>query len=157
MSYQVLARKWRPKTFEQVVGQSTVTRTLQNALASGRIGHAFLLSGARGVGKTTTARILAKALNCSKGDAPTAHPCGECSSCTEIAAGNSLDVHEIDGATNNGVEQVRELRESARYNPARDRFKVWIIDEVHMLSTGAFNALLKTLEEPPPRVKFIFA
>jgi DNA polymerase III subunit gamma/tau len=157
MSYQVLARKWRPKTFEEVVGQATVTRTLQNALSSGRIGHAFLLSGARGVGKTTTARILAKALNCAKGDTPSASPCGECSSCVEIAAGGALDVQEIDGATHNGVEQVRELRESARYNPARDRFKVWIIDEVHMLSTGAFNALLKTLEEPPPRVKFIFA
>jgi DNA polymerase-3 subunit gamma/tau len=157
MSYLVLARKWRPRTFAEVVGQTTVTRTLQNALASGRIGHAFLLSGARGVGKTTTARILAKALNCSKGDKPTAEPCLECSSCVEIAAGTSLDVQEIDGATHNGVEQVRELRESARYNPARDRFKVWIIDEVHMLSAGAFNALLKTLEEPPPRVKFIFA
>ncbi|HEY7515593.1 MAG TPA: DNA polymerase III subunit gamma/tau, partial [Vicinamibacteria bacterium] len=157
MSYQVLARKWRPQTFDEVVGQATVTRTLKNALASGRIGHAFLLSGARGVGKTTTARILAKALNCSKAEGPTPDPCGACSSCTEIAAGTSLDVQEIDGATHNGVEQVRELRESARYNPARDRFKVWIIDEVHMLSTGAFNALLKTLEEPPPRVKFIFA
>jgi DNA polymerase III subunit gamma/tau len=157
MSYQVLARKYRPKTFAEVVGQTTVTRTLQNALASGRIGHAFLLSGARGVGKTTTARILAKAMNCAKGEGPTAEPCGECASCLEIAAGSSLDVQEIDGATNNGVEQVRELRESARYNPARDRFKIWIIDEVHMLSTGAFNALLKTLEEPPPRVKFIFA
>jgi DNA polymerase-3 subunit gamma/tau len=157
MPYQVLARKWRPKTFDEVVGQATVTRTLKNALASGRVGHAFLLSGARGVGKTTTARILAKALNCSKGEGPTPEPCGECSSCVEIAAGTSLDVQEIDGATHNGVEQVRELRESARYNPARDRFKVWIIDEVHMLSTGAFNALLKTLEEPPPRVKFIFA
>ena len=157
MAYLVLARKWRPRTFDEVVGQSTVTRTLKNALASGRIGHAFLLSGARGVGKTTTARILAKALNCAKADAPTAEPCGECASCAEIALGTSLDVQEIDGATHNGVEQVRELRESARYNPARDRFKVWIIDEVHMLSMGAFNALLKTLEEPPPRVKFIFA
>ncbi len=155
MPYLVLARKWRPKTFDEVVGQTTVTRTLRNALASGRIGHAFLLSGARGVGKTTTARILAKALNCVKG--PTADPCGECDSCKEIAAGTSLDVQEIDGATNNSVDQIRELRESARYNPARDRFRIWIIDEVHMLSTGAFNALLKTLEEPPPRVKFIFA
>jgi len=155
MPYQVLARKWRPKTFDEVVGQSTVTRTLRNALASGRIGHAFLLSGARGVGKTTTARILAKALNCEKG--PTPDPCGDCSSCKEITAGTSLDVQEIDGATNNSVDQVRELRESARYNPASDRFRIWIIDEVHMLSTGAFNALLKTLEEPPPRVKFIFA
>jgi DNA polymerase-3 subunit gamma/tau len=157
MSYLVLARKWRPRTFDEVVGQGTVTRTLKNALASGRIGHAFLLSGARGVGKTTTARILAKALNCASADAPTPDPCGECASCKEITDGRSLDVQEIDGATHNGVEQVRELRESARYNPARDRFKIWIIDEVHMLSTGAFNALLKTLEEPPPRVKFIFA
>jgi DNA polymerase-3 subunit gamma/tau len=157
MSYLVLARKWRPKSFDDVVGQATVTRTLKNALGSGRIGHAFLLSGARGVGKTTTARILAMALNCSRGDAATAEPCGECDSCREIVAGSCLDVQEIDGATNNSVDQVRELRESARYNPARDRFRVWIIDEVHMLSTGAFNALLKTLEEPPPRVKFIFA
>jgi DNA polymerase-3 subunit gamma/tau len=157
MSYLVLARKYRPATFGEVVGQPTVTRTLGNALASGRIGHAFLLSGARGVGKTTTARILAKALNCSNAPGPTAEPCLECASCREIAAGSSLDVQEIDGATHNGVEQVRELRESARYSPARDRFKIWIIDEVHMLSTGAFNALLKTLEEPPPRVKFIFA
>jgi len=157
MSYLVLARKWRPSSFDEVVGQRTVVQTLRNALASGRIGHAFLFSGARGVGKTTTARILARALNCSRGDKPTPEPCGACPSCLEIAAGTSLDVQEIDGATHNGVEQVRELRESARYNPARDRFKIWIIDEVHMLSTGAFNALLKTLEEPPPRVKFIFA
>jgi DNA polymerase-3 subunit gamma/tau len=157
MSYLVLARKWRPKSFDDVVGQATVTRTLKNALASGRIGHAFLLSGARGVGKTTTARILAMALNCSKSETPTPEPCGECASCREIVAGTCMDVQEIDGATNSSVDQVRELRESARYNPARDRFKVWIIDEVHMLSNAAFNALLKTLEEPPPKVKFIFA
>src|SRR5262245_14708733 len=131
MSYQVLARKYRPRTFAEVVGQTTVTRTLQNALASGRIGHAFLLSGARGVGKTTTARILAKALNCSRGQGPTPEPCGECSSCLEIAAGGALDVQEIDGATNNGVEQVRELREGARYNPARGRFKARILDQIH--------------------------
>jgi DNA polymerase III subunit gamma/tau len=157
MSYQVLARRYRPTTFKEVVGQATVTRTLQNAISAGRIGHAFLFSGARGVGKTTTARILAKALNCSNADGPTPEPCLKCSSCEEIARGTSLDVQEIDGASNNGVDSVRELRESARYSPARDRFKIWIIDEVHMLSAGAFNALLKTLEEPPPRVKFIFA
>ncbi len=157
MTYEVLARKKRPQTFDEVIGQTTVTRTLKNALRSGRVGHAFLFSGARGVGKTTTARILAKALNCSQAEGPATEPCNACESCLEIGRGTSLDVQEIDGATNNSVEQVRELRESARYNPARDRFKVWIIDEVHMLSTGAFNALLKTLEEPPPRVKFIFA
>ncbi len=157
MSYKVLALSKRPQTFSQVVGQTTVTRTLQNAIGAGRIGHAFLLSGARGVGKTTTARILAKALNCAKGDKPTPEPCLECVSCREILEGSSLDVQEIDGASNNSVDDIRELRESARYNPARDRFKIWIIDEVHMLSTSAFNALLKTLEEPPPRVKFIFA
>ncbi len=157
MSYKVLALSKRPETFSEVVGQTTVTRTLQNAIRAGRIGHAFLLSGARGVGKTTTARILAKALNCSCSDKPTPEPCLTCTSCTEIKAGNSLDVQEIDGASNNSVDDVRELRESTRYSPVRDRFKIWIIDEVHMLSTSAFNALLKTLEEPPPRVKFIFA
>jgi DNA polymerase-3 subunit gamma/tau len=166
LSYKVLALKYRPTSFDEVVGQATVTRTLRNALERGKIGHAFLLSGARGVGKTTTARILAKALNCSKAEGPTANPCSTrtdedrakaCASCREIADGRSMDVQEIDGASNNSVDQVRELRESARYNPARDRFKIWVIDEVHMLSTGAFNALLKTLEEPPPRVKFIFA
>ena len=166
LSYKVLALKYRPTSFDEVVGQTNVTRTLRNALERGKIGHAFLLSGARGVGKTTTARILAKALNCSRAEGPTASPCSTrtdedrakaCDSCREIADGHSLDVQEIDGASNNSVDQVRELRESARYNPARDRFKVWIIDEVHMLSTGAFNALLKTLEEPPPKVKFIFA
>lgn len=157
MSYTVLARKWRPQTFDDVVGQEVVTRTLKNALASGRVGQAFLFSGARGVGKTTTARLLAKALNCSAAEGPTPEPCNACVSCREITAGTAIDVQEIDGASNNSVDDVRELRESARYNPARDRFKVWIIDEVHQLSGSAFNALLKTLEEPPPRVKFIFA
>src|SRR5947209_16921450 len=133
MYYEVIARKWRPQQLDDVVGQQAVTRTLRNALKSGRLAQAFVFAGPRGVGKTTTARILAKALNCVKG--PTADPCGECDSCREIAAGTSLDVQEIDGATNNSVDQIRELRESARYNPARDRFRIWIIDEVHMLST----------------------
>ena len=155
MSYQVLALKWRPKVFEEVVGQETVTRTLRNAIKQDRVAHAFLFSGVRGVGKTTTARILAKALNCATG--PTATPCGECPACVEITSSTSLDVLEIDGASNNGVEQIREIIEGSRYAPSRDRFKIYIIDEVHMLSTAAFNALLKTLEEPPPRVKFIFA
>ncbi len=157
MSYVVFARKWRPKTLTDVVGQETVTRTLRNALTSGRIGQAFLLTGARGVGKTSTARILAAALNCSSTPGPTPDPCGTCASCLEIASGTSVDVQEIDGASNNSVEDVRELRESTRFNPARDRYRIWIIDEVHMLSAGAFNALLKTLEEPPPKVKFILA
>ncbi len=155
MSYVVLARKWRPQTFDEVAGQETVTRALRNAIRSGRIAHAFLFSGVRGVGKTTTARILAKALNCEQG--PTEEPCSKCVPCTEIAAANSLDVLEIDAASNTGVDNIRELRESARYTPARDRFKIYIIDEVHMLSNAAFNALLKTLEEPPPHVKFVLA
>ena len=168
VSYKVLALKYRPTSFDEVVGQTTVTRTLQNALERGKIGHAFLLSGARGVGKTTTARILAKALNCARGDAvtPTANPCSTrdedarakaCPSCREIADGRSLDVQEIDGASNTGVDSIRELREMTRFSPARDRYRIWIIDEVHQISGAAFNALLKTLEEPPPRVKFIFA
>ena len=159
--YEVLARKYRPRTFDEVVGQDVLVRTLTNAISTGKVGHAFLFCGPRGVGKTTTARILAKALNCRRGEGPTPTPCGDregaCEACREIMDGTSLDVQEIDGASNNGVEQVRELRESARYRPARDRYKVWIIDEVHMLSTGAFNALLKTLEEPQPHVKFLFA
>jgi DNA polymerase-3 subunit gamma/tau len=155
MSYQVLARKWRPQVFEEVTGQETVTKTLQNAITSGRIAHAFLFSGVRGVGKTTTARILAKALNCHEG--PTPRPCGQCVSCTEITASASVDVLEIDAASNRRIDDVRELRESVRYGTARDRFKIFIIDEVHMLTNEAFNALLKTLEEPPPHVKLILA
>ncbi|MBI2822432.1 MAG: DNA polymerase III subunit gamma/tau [Acidobacteria bacterium] len=153
--YVVTARKWRPQTFEDVVGQKAITQTLQNAIRSNRVGHAFIFSGARGVGKTTTARILARALNCHSGPAP--EPCGECVSCREIAAGNSLDVFEIDAASNTGVDNIRELREAVQYRTARDRFKIYIIDEVHMLSNAAFNALLKTLEEPPAHVKFIMA
>jgi DNA polymerase III subunit gamma/tau len=155
MSYQVIARKWRPQTFADVVGQQHVTRTLSNAIQSGRVAHAYIFSGARGVGKTTTARILAKALNCSKG--PAAEPCNECDSCREIGLGNSLDVIEIDAASNRGIDQIRELREMVRYAPAGGRYKVVILDEAHMLTDEASNALLKTLEEPPDKVIFVMA
>ena len=155
MSYEVLARKWRPQQFADVVGQEHVTRTLTNAIESGRTAHAYLFVGPRGVGKTSVARIFAKALNCREG--PTTTPCGQCDSCNEITAGTSLDVLEIDGASNTSVDQVRDLRETVKYAPARGPLKIYIIDEVHMLSNAAFNALLKTLEEPPPHVKFLFA
>ncbi|HJL17897.1 MAG TPA: DNA polymerase III subunit gamma/tau, partial [Sandaracinaceae bacterium LLY-WYZ-13_1] len=155
MAYTVLARKYRPQTFADVVGQEHVTRTLSNAIRAERVAHAFLFTGVRGVGKTTSARILAKALNCEQG--PTPEPCGECDACVDIAAGRDTDVLEMDGASNNSVEDVRRLQESIPYRPSRDRYKVVIVDEVHMLSTGAFNAFLKTLEEPPEHVKFIFA
>jgi DNA polymerase III subunit gamma/tau len=155
VSYEVFARKYRPQTFDDLVGQAHVSRTLKNAVAQNRLAHAYLFVGPRGVGKTSTARILAKSLNCVKG--PTITPCGECDNCREIAGGNSLDVIEIDGASNNSVEDVRQLRENVRYAPAKGRYKIYLIDEVHMLSSAAFNALLKTLEEPPEHVKFIFA
>src|SRR6266481_8522687 len=155
MSYLVLARKWRPQTFDELIGQEHVSRTLTNAIRSNRVAHAFLFTGVRGVGKTTAARILAKALNCATGPTPT--PCNACVNCQEITAGTAVDVLEIDGASNTGVDDVRQIIENVRYQPAKCRFKIYIIDEVHMLSTSAFNALLKTLEEPPPHVKFIFA
>ena len=155
MTYQVIARKWRPQTFADLVGQSHVTETLQNAIKNNRVAHAYIFSGARGVGKTTAARILAKALNCVKG--PTPEPCGQCDSCKEIAAGTSLDVIEIDAASNRGIDQIRELREMVRYAPAAARHKVVILDEAHMLTGEASNALLKTLEEPPDRVIFVMA
>ena len=155
MSYLVLARKWRPQVFEELVGQEHVTRTLQNAIAANRMAHAFLFTGPRGVGKTSAARILAKAMNCLEG--PTQKPCGQCENCLEIAGSNSIDVLEIDGASNTGVDNVRELRENVRYLPSKSKYKIYIIDEVHMLSASAFNALLKTLEEPPSHVLFVFA
>ncbi len=161
MSYLVLARKYRPQTFEDLVGQDHVARTLANAIATGRVAHAFLFTGVRGVGKTTSARLLAKCLNCIGPQGaltgPTATPCNECSPCKEITSGQDLDVQEIDGASYNGVDEVRRLQEGMGFRPARDRFKVYVVDEVHMLSSAAWNAFLKTLEEPPPHVKFIFA
>ena len=155
MSYLVLARKYRPQTFDQVIKQDHVTRTLTNAISAGRVAHAILFSGPRGTGKTTVARILAKAMNCKDGPVPV--PCNECRSCREITAGSAVDVFEIDGASNNSVDQIRELRENVKYMPAHSLYKIYIIDEVHMLSIAAFNALLKTLEEPPPHVMFVFA
>ncbi len=157
MSYLVLARKYRPQTFTDLVGQEHVTRTLTNAIKLGRIAHGYLFTGTRGVGKTTVARIFAKALNCEATEGPTLEPCGKCRSCKEIAASTSADVFEIDAASNTGVDDIRELRENVKYLPVYGRYKVYIIDEVHMLSKNAFNALLKTLEEPPPHVVFVFA
>jgi len=155
MDYLVFARKYRPQVFEELIGQRHVTQTLQNAIKADRVAHAFLFAGPRGVGKTSAARILAKALNCVSG--PTPAPCGECESCHEISSGTSMDVIEIDGASNRGINEIRELRENVKYAPARSRYKIFIIDEVHMLTPEAFNALLKTLEEPPGHVIFVFA
>src|ERR1700761_737061 len=157
MAYTVLARRYRSRTFDEVVGQEHVAQTLKRAIESGRIAHAYLFCGTRGTGKTSTARILAKALNCEKYDAPTTTPCGQCESCKAIARGDDIDVIEIDAASNTGVDNIREVIENSQYRPARSRFKIYIIDEVHMLSKSAFNALLKTLEEPPSHVKFILA
>ena len=157
MSYQVLARKYRPQKFSDVIGQEHVTRTLKNAIEQERIAHGYIFSGHRGIGKTTVARILAMALNCRSSQKPVAEPCGICESCTEIRNGNSVDVIEIDAATNRGIDEIRELREAARYRPARDRFKIYILDEAHQITDAAFNALLKTLEEPPSHVIFMLA
>ena len=157
MSYQVLARKYRPQKFSDVIGQDHVTRTLKNAIEQQRIAHGYIFSGHRGIGKTTIARILAMALNCRSKDHPVPEPCGVCESCTEIRAGNAVDVIEIDAATNRGIDEIRELRDAARYRPARDRYKIWILDEAHQITDAAFNALLKTLEEPPGHVIFMMA
>src|SRR3954470_5721590 len=155
MSYQVLARKWRPRNFESLVGQEHVVRALRHALEQKRLHHAYLFTGTRGVGKTTLARILAKCLNCETGIS--SKPCGKCSACLEIDAGRFVDLIEVDAATNTKVDEMRQLLENAVYSPTRGRFKVYVIDEVHMLSTNAFNAMLKTLEEPPEHIKFILA
>ena len=157
MSYTVLARKYRPQKFSEVIGQEHVTHTLQNAIEQGRTAHGYIFSGHRGIGKTTVARILAAALNCRSQDHPVPEPCGVCESCTEIRAGNAVDVIEIDAATNRGIDEIRELREAARYRPARDRFKIYILDEAHQITDAAFNALLKTLEEPPDHIVFMLA
>src|SRR5690242_2101875 len=161
MAYQVLARKYRPQHFSDVIGQDHVTRTLQNAIEQGRIAHGYIFSGHRGIGKTTIARILAMALNCQHAigspQRPTPEPCGVCESCTEIRSGNAVDVIEIDAATNRGIDEIRELRDAARYRPARDRFKIYILDEAHQITDAAFNALLKTLEEPPDHIVFMMA
>jgi len=157
MSYLVYARKWRPQVFEDVVGQDHVTATLKNAILSDRVAHAYLFSGPRGVGKTTTARVFAKALNCQVSDKPVVMPCNKCESCIEITEGRSLDVIEIDGASNRGIDEIRQLRENVKFAPSKGRYKVYIIDEVHQITADGFNALLKTLEEPPAYVKFIFA
>lgn len=155
MPYEVLARKWRPQLFEAVIGQEHITQTLKNALLSDRLAHAYLFSGARGVGKTSVARILAKAINCGEGQG--GNPCNKCTSCNEITNGSSVDVQEIDGASNRGIDEIRNLRENIRYLASHGGYRIYIIDEVHMLTSPAFNALLKTLEEPPEHVKFIFA
>jgi len=155
MPYEVFARKWRPQLFEEVLGQEHITQTLQNAILSGRLAHAYLFSGARGVGKTSVARIFAKALNCKQGGR--SNPCNQCASCTEITNSSSVDVQEIDGASNRGIDEIRNLRENIRYLPSHGKYRIYIIDEVHMLTLPAFNALLKTLEEPPEHVKFVFA
>src|SRR5438874_713352 len=157
MSYQVLARKYRPQRFSEVIGQEHVTRTLRNAIEQQRIAHGYIFSGHRGIGKTTIARILAMALNCRASGNPLPEPCGVCDSCEEIRAGSSVDVIEIDAATNRGIDEIRELRDAARYRPARDRYKIYILDEAHQITDPAFNALLKTLEEPPGHIVFMMA